>query len=86
MGVCALNMEAMTVFRSGGNGLAPANLEYVKSDAGQEEPEVVGSDTELTTHLPPSHLAPRGGWTRYAEYITFLSTVKEKCTGKSGSF
>ena len=57
-GVCALNMEAMTVFRSGGNGLAPANLEDVGSDAGQEEPEVVGSDTELTTHLPPSHSAP----------------------------
>ena len=44
--------------RSGGNGLAPANLEDVGSDAGQEEPEVVGSDTELTTYLPPSHSAP----------------------------
>ena len=39
--MCALNMEAMTVFRSGGNGFAPANLEDVGSDAGQEEPEVV---------------------------------------------
>ena len=55
--MCALNMEAMTVFRSRGNGLAPANLENVASDAEQEEPEVVGSDTDLTTHLPPSHLA-----------------------------
>lgn len=55
-GVCALNMEAMTMFRGGGNGLTPGNQEEDESDVGQE-PDVAGSDN-YPPHLPPSLSAP----------------------------
>ena len=59
-GVCALNMEAMTMFRGGGgNGVTPANQEDEESDVGQNQ-EVMGSDVSLDPPppLPPSHSAP----------------------------
>ena len=60
-GVCALNMEAMTMFQGGGgNGVTPANQEDEESDAGQDQ-EVMGSDDvslDPPPPLPPSHSAP----------------------------
>ena len=39
-GVCALNMEAMNMFRGGGNGSAPGHQEEIGSDVGHEGSEI----------------------------------------------
>ena len=39
-GVCALNMEAMSMFRGGGNGSAPGHQEEIGSDVGHEGSEI----------------------------------------------
>ena len=59
-GVCALNMEAMSMFRGGGNGSVPGHQEEIGSDVGHEGSEVAESEVELepSTHHTPSHSAP----------------------------
>lgn len=58
-GVCALNMEAMNMFRPGdGNRVTPSNQDN-EPGSGDVEQEVIGRDPEFNPHpVHPYHSAP----------------------------